>query len=468
MKIILHNKNQGNTLLISIIATGLIGFLLSSYLGLVRTQHASVMRSQSWNSTMPIIEAGVEDAMTHLNTSQTNATLEFNGWQKIGNLYAIMRNIGPDYYIVTISNWFPAPSGANPVIESRGYVKAPTLITSTSRPFTAPTPLLAAANVSTPDGYVARGVRVTLARGNGLFTKAIISKGKITISGSVQTDSYASCDTNYSNIDGTYNPAKARDNGDVASNGTIQKVIDTSGSIEIYGRAHTGPGGTVGWSGTAAVGSKAWHQGGNKGIQPGYSRNDMNFDFRDAPPAPTGGLTPGSGNVGGTNYTYRLNGGHFRLNNDLTLSGSQKMIVTAPSTLYVVKGISMSGSSQLIVAPGASLQVWVGESASLSGQGVANQTKLPHNFLFYGLKTCTSISLSGGSEFAGIFYAPYAKMSFSGNSAYIGSAICAEANLSGTFDFHYDECLGNYGGKGFVVNSWNEMTPSEVRVRPNL
>lgn len=453
----------GNTLLITLVTTGLIGFLLSSYLGLVRSQNAGTMRSQGWNATIPVVEAGLEDALTHMNVNQTATNLAFNGWVQIDGVYAVKRYLGENYYTVTISNWVV---GQSPVIESRGFVKASALLTQASGPVFA-----TAGGLNANEAYVARGVRVNLKR-NGVFTKAIISKGKINVSGDVTTDSFDSTNPAYS-TNGVYDPSKARDNGDVASNGSIEKVIDTSGSIEIHGHAFTGPGGTVGFGGNAAIGSHGWHAGGNTGAEPGWLRNDMNFDFRDAPLPPGypgGGFTASSGFVDGTNYNYVLNSGHYRMPN-LSMSSQDDMVVTGNASLYIVEDWSMSAQTKIVIKPGASLTVYVGKNVSLSGQ-VSNQSNKAEKFVVYGIKTplftCTDISLSGGSELTGVFYAPHAKLTLSGNSAFVGSAICAEATLSGTFDFHYDEALANFGGKGLVVTSWNEMTQDDVKRGPSL
>lgn len=449
--------------MVSLVATGLVGFLLASYLGLVRSQNVSTMRSQGWNATIPVVEAGIEEALTHMNINPTATNLAFNGWTQIGNLYAVKRFLGSNYYIVTISNWVV---GQPPTIESRGYVKAPILLASA--PASAPIFAAAGANNAAPDSFIARGVRVNLAR-SGLYTKALIAKSKITISGSVQTDSFDSSNPLYS-TNGTYIASKARDNGDVASNGTIEKVIDTSGSIEIYGKVHTGPGGTVGFSGQAAVGDKAWHQAGMTGIKPGWSRNDMNFDFAAAPAAPTGGFFISNGSVGGTNYTPLISSpGHYRTTSSgLSMSGSARMMVTCHASLFIDGDWSMSGSSRVILTPGASLTVYVKKNVSLSGQGIANQTGRAHNLVIYGGSQTTDLNFSGNTDFVGIVYAPDAKISLSGGAAYIGSMICREANLSGTFDFHYDEALANFGGKGLVITSWNEMTQDEVKRGPTL
>ncbi|MEW6304585.1 MAG: hypothetical protein AB1705_14005 [Verrucomicrobiota bacterium] len=298
-------------------------------------------------------------------------------------------------------------------------------------------------------------------RRNGLFTKGIVARGKITFSGQATSDSFDSSDPAYS-TNGRYDVAKRKDNGDIASNLTVEKSIDTSGQVKIYGRVSTGPKGTVGLSGQVAFGTKAWIDGGNKGIQPGRSTDDMNVSFADvAPPFNGGAFAPAPGTVNGTNYTYVLDSEKHQLSK-LDLSGSQKVIVKGNVTLYVTGDISVSGQAFIYIAPGASLKLYVGgASTSLSGQGVANADGNASNFSYWGLPENKNVTLSGDAAFTGTIYAPNAVLTLSGGGTDIvdfsGAAIVGEAKVSGHYHFHYDENLGRLGSGGFVVTGWNEI-----------
>ena len=122
MKIILTPPKslRGNTLILTIVVTGLVGFLLASYMGLVKSQNIATMRSQAWNATIPVIEAGLEEGLTHINTQVTNE-LATNGWTRHGNLWATKRWVGSNYYSVTISNWVAGAWTNHPVVEARGH-----------------------------------------------------------------------------------------------------------------------------------------------------------------------------------------------------------------------------------------------------------------------------------------------------------------------------------------------------------
>jgi hypothetical protein len=459
MKIIRSSAGHvaGSTLLMGVMVVALVSFVLVAYLNLVQSQNVSTARSQSWNSVVPIIEAGIEDALTHLNTHGTT-NLTCDGWQQTGGMYCIKRNIGDGYYVAIISNWV-AGGASSPVIDSRGFVTMPLLASAP--------PVAMLADIGGPNSSqsLARGVRCGT-RVNALFAKAMVAKGQITLSGTTDTDSFNSNDPAWS-TNGMYDPTKTRDNGDIATNGQLIKEISASGEVKIRGHIATGPGGTVGFNGNAAAGSKTWIDGGNTGVESGWFKDDMNVNFPDVA-APTGSFfTPFSGNLGGTNYYLLLNGGNWKPTGNLSLSGPKTIMVTGDNVLYVQGNFSLSGQSGVIIAPGASLKIYVTGSASLSGLGVANATGNAKNFFFYGLPSCNSVTLSGNSAFIGVIYAPNASFTLSGGGTdtvdFIGSSITKDVSMSGKYSFHYDESLASTGPtKGFTVTSWNEMTPSDA------
>src|SRR5260221_8057154 len=108
----------GNTLVLVLFMTGLMGFTLGSYLLLVRYQNQSIMRSIAWNSCIPLSEAGIEEAMTQINRSGITNLLSA-GWSSSGGNYTKPRFLGDSYYIVTISSTDP------PIVTSEGHVPIP-------------------------------------------------------------------------------------------------------------------------------------------------------------------------------------------------------------------------------------------------------------------------------------------------------------------------------------------------------
>jgi hypothetical protein len=314
-------------------------------------------------------------------------------------------------------------------------------------------------------GYVGRGVRINAKR-NGALVKGILTKDKITMSGNVTIDSYASCDPAKS-TNGRYDPAKAQDNGGVACNGIISgDEITASGNIKIKGPLSTGPGGTAGVSGSISVGSKQWVDAGTTGIQSGWFRNDMNANIADAPAAPVGGFTsfPAGGTVNGVTYDWILNSGTYTINSAFSMSGQKKMLINGDVKIHFKGDLSMSGQSAINIAPTANLQIWgSGATISLSGQGLINNTGDPSRFTYYGTTSNTKVNLSGSTDFIGIIYAPYAEFTPSGGSQIHGAVVAKKFTGSGGFTLHYDECLGGSGSQArYIVTAWNEMTPEEV------
>jgi hypothetical protein len=154
------------------------------------------------------------------------------------------------------------------------------------------------------------------------------------------------------------------------------------------------------------------------------------------------------------------------------MNSSQKMLVTGNAVLYVSGNVSLSGNASITIAPGASLKLYVaGASASLGGNGVVNVAGNATNFFYYGLPNNTSLSFRGNGTFKGVIYAPNANFTLNGSGSgsddFIGASITKTVTMNGHFHFHYDEALRKYGPpRGYIVTSWNEMTPQEVAARP--
>ena len=312
------------------------------------------------------------------------------------------------------------------------------------------------------DGYIGRGVRIN-ARRNGSLTKAMLSKGRIDIGGTVRVDSYNSCDETLS-TGGEYDPAKAADAGDIASNGQFVKQVSTGGDVQIKGHISTGPGGTVGTTGTAvSVGSEEWVNSGRTGIEPGWARDDMNANIPDSPTPPPGGYTglPSGGTVNGTYYDWILPSGVYQVSS-LQLSSSQKILVTGDVDLKVTD-LQMTGSSAIEIATTGTLRLFVsGNTATLGGNGIINQSTDAWRFTYYGAKSNTRVNFAGTSAFYGTIYAPYAELNLAGGSLIYGGTVSKTIKATGGFTLHYDQCLSKGGQGRFIVTSWDEMTPPEV------
>src|SRR5437763_7727882 len=64
-----QTKNQGSVLLVTLCTAWVIGIALVSYLTLVANQNRTTYHSQSWSGCIPVLEAGIEEALTQLNVN---------------------------------------------------------------------------------------------------------------------------------------------------------------------------------------------------------------------------------------------------------------------------------------------------------------------------------------------------------------------------------------------------------------
>lgn len=430
-------KNGGGALIVTVVITGIIGFSLLGYFGYSKSQNMSVMRSLAWNSTIAILEAGIEEALAQINVTVLGSDDETeryrsNGWdydESMG-VYKRTRTMDAGYYTVNFTKAKP------PIINATGYAKVPL----------------------TSDSILQRTVVCTTVS-DGLFTKGMVAKGIIDMNGNnVQTDSFDSSTA----PGGVYSAAAAHDNGDVATNARIQNALN-AGQADIYGHGSTGPGGSIAVGANGGVGSKSWVLAHPGQIQPGWSSSDMNVSFPNVPVPFSGGYsTPTSGTVGGVSYTYVLNNGNYLISS-VSLTGNQNIYVAGDAVFYVTGDFKMAGQSQLIIANGATLKLYVaGATTSIGGNGVANNSGKASSFAYWGLPTNTSLSFSGNGAFVGTIYAPSADFTLGGGGNdtqdFIGASVTGTVKMNGKFNFHYDELLGRIGpSRGFIVSSWNEI-----------
>ena len=444
--------------------TLMVSLILAAYLNMVSSQNYYTMRSQAWNSSISVIEAGIEEALAHLNKNgTTNVNFVTDGWVLWGGTYYKRGYVGSSFYDVTIT------TVANPVITCRGYSK--TLQNYAGLNPGGLQPFLAAVSVqfmSAPDGFVYRTVQCnTMA--DGMWSRGLVAKYHIDMNGNnIRTDSFDSADPSYS-VNGQYSLAKAKDNGDVATvSGLTNSANVNVGNGDIHGHVATGPGGSVSIGSNGSVGSDAWRASDGSGLQPGWFRDDMNVTFNPVGVPFTGGyFTPGSATVGGTGYNYVLGSGNYQLSS-FSMSGQGKAIVTGNAVLYVTGNFSMAGQSSITLATNATLKLYVGmpggtgNSATIGGQGIINSSGYAANFSFFGLPSTTSLSFSGNAGFMGAIYAPTANFTLNGGGNntidFIGASVSATVTMNGHMNFHYDENLGKIGPRrAYLITSWNEL-----------
>src|SRR5437667_5606976 len=266
-------KHHGSVLLVALLTAWVIGIALVSYLTMVANQNRSTYRSLTWNMCIPVLEAGVEEALTQIHYAAITANFGANQWtyNAIDGRYhktRVLTNSEGSYYDVSIQPTDPRGEPHGPVIFSSGYVPAPA---DTGAPLGGESAfgmILSAASVSLqPTRFVSRTVRVTTVRPYD----GIKSKGVIAFSGGSYFDSFDSSNVNYSGPGGRYDPAKRRANARALTNLKTANAINVGGGT-VFGSVTTRPGGGVS-IGDGTVGDLAWNAN-NYWIQPGHRRDD--------------------------------------------------------------------------------------------------------------------------------------------------------------------------------------------------
>jgi len=449
-------RNAGSVLITSLIITAILGITLASYLMMVSTQAISVNRSQAWNAAIAVTEAGVEEALAQINRNApffdpADATngLTANYWTQNGNVFrAPRRYLGQHYYDVTITL-----NSLRPYINSTGTVWMASSYSHNNTTPVNPTALFATVGTS-DDSHGTYQVRRVLVNTkiDPMFAVAMAAISTIDLKGNnVTTDSFDSGDPLY-NIGGLYpfgHPSMVKSNGDVCTDAAIVNSINV-GNANIWGKAKTGPNGTV------AVGPGGYVTG---GIADDF---DVTFPPVRLPSTTWWWLDNGNYTYEGVSFKHRiLASGDYYLN---SLAGGIFIQTNVTARLLLLGNTKITGNSDEIrIAPGAKLSMFVnGSSFSMAGKGVVNYPGNAYNFLYYGTPNNTSVSFNGNASFTGAVYAPGAAFSLGGGGNdfydFVGASVSLTVVMNGHYHFHYDEALRNWGpGKGFVPTRWTEL-----------
>ena len=419
MKLLSKKREQGSILVVTLFTGLAVGIVLASYLTLISSRYNLTVRSMGWNAAMPVLEAGIEEALMHLHDDP--ASPGANGWTAgtFGGqpVYTKQRHFTDGSYFYV---WIKDAASANPTIYSQGFV---------------PSPLHT-------NQYISRTVRVGAANTPSTFIQAISTTGPITMNGNgVVVDGFDS-------RVGGYNTSTNRNaTGGIGTDSMASGAIDL-GNANVYGHANTGPGGTVSIGPNGAVGDTNWNAS-SKGIEPGWTNNNMNVAFPSNAP-PTGG--PFSAPPVTSNITY-LATGTYEMSS--FTSTKNPMIVTGHATLWVTGDFTVKGNGYVQIMTNASLTLIVGGTTKVAGGGVVNGTGLASQFSYIGLSSNTSIDFGGNTAFIGTINAPQADVTIHGTADSYGAVIGKTVTLKGNASFHYDQALA--AATGLIVWSWIEL-----------
>lgn len=414
----------GSVLVIAIIFCALIGLILVAYLSMVKTQHKFTFRAQTWNNCIPMCEAGVEEAMAHINHINTTSNFAINGWVLTGGFYRKERSLNGGTIRMAVDTLVP------PTITVTGYLRAPV-----------------------QSNLLVRAVRVKT-RINYKFNYAMLGKGTIDISGGSMIDSYNSTDPAKSGPGGVYDPARRTADAMVATSSKLPGSVKI-GNLDIYGSVAVGPGGSVDKT-SGTIGDVAWVTNPiNDGqIQPGHFTDDVNLYIPDVQmPTPFAGLPPLGGIVGGVMYDYILGNGDWALP---SMSGHLKILVTGKARLYVAGSTTIGNAGSIDLTSAGSLEFF--SRGNIDIKGGVNNPGLPKNLSFLGLPSCNLIGINAGGAFNCSIYAPQADVTVSGNGEGAGAVVANTFKLTGGMRWHYDEGLKGDPLEGrYVAASWTEL-----------
>ncbi len=447
MKIRPSIQSEGSVLLVTLLTSVIIGIGLASYLTLVSSQNFSTMRSLAWNTATPLAEAGLEEALTHLND---DSNLTDNNWtsQLINGqtVYKKRRDFGGNggFYSVTISN-----ADTLPVIFAQGSTPAPL-----------------------GTGNATRAVRV-ITMANGLFNPAVFVKQRIDLNSDFLIDSFDSTNPSYS-TDGRYDPAKVKANGNLASISTNNSDIDIQDS-KVFGHLYTPPTGSYRIGRAGMVGDAGFQSvPANAGqVQSGFYSDDLNTFIPDAT-APAGWTAlpyPPSGVLDDIAYDYILQSGGYQLPPATILKGN--ILVLGDATLYVPQDcrINFGVSDTLTISSNlvASLKLYNASDVNADFSEISNGSGIASRFAYFGLPTTAGTRLnltgSGTNVLAGTIYAPNQDVVLTGptsvNQDFIGAITANSVTVRGRISIHFDEALARSGGSPrFVIDSYAEIASS--------
>ena len=508
MKTRIHRlkTKQASTLLAVCILAVIVGGALACYLLIVRQEALVGFRSQTWNTSLMVAEAGVEDGLAFVNKYEYTTTLITNwaalvagnaqdGWTGPtavpGNpnayYFSMTRALGTmGTYTVYVTNVYTATTN--------GLQWVPTILSIGTVTNTDPPAAVRKVMVQTyPDANKIGG---------------LIATTTMTLSGNNVVDSYDSSNPLYSlwhtnwwfqgkNF-GTYTNARRTDQAIVA---TDLSVITINGGDVIYGYVDTGPGGAASLKGNGnSVGDIGWIGMNpaspiNTGIQPNHARDDMNVVFSDPPgPIPTNNLwgahngnpngkwldayyISSGTNIGGNTYYYMLTnvaGLNSTPSNQVfyTLASiannEASIFIDASNCVFLMtNGISMKNGDNLTlnVTNNANVAIYTGGTFDVGNGSVNNVYQYAPEFKIYGLNTCNSIVFPANATCVAWIYAPEADVTFNGGGSspfdIAGAFLVHSVALKGHFNFHFDQVLRtNEPPYRYVANDWQEISVS--------
>lgn len=416
---------QGSVLVLALVVLAIMGLALASSITHVQTQLAISARSQQWNAGIGLAEAGVEEALAHLQFNASN--LVSQGWTGSASSCVLQRTFGSDFFLANITTNVSAGPRFTNVVTSSGCIYMPSSAS-----------------------FICRTVQVQVVRTIGTTSYAIVARNQVTMKGNpAGIDSFDSRDPAKS-TGGCYDAAKRQANANVGcvsgafsmGNGDVWgKIVQGSGAMGIS----TGP--------NCVVGDLSWHSSGKKGIQPGAALVDSTLAVPDVAEPFSSASVPPALTIGTTNYAAVLDTGNYLISSNF----AGKVLVRGNAVLYVKGDVTITGASFLQMLSGAMLKLYVG-GTDVNIQDVRMNPGSGTVLGVFGLPSVNNVDVATGPGAPVFINAPSADFSLGGNRQFYGGVICKTYSCNGTPAFHFDEALGAIlsSASTFNITSWAE------------
>lgn len=232
------------------------------------------------------------------------------------------------------------------------------------------------------------------------------------VSGGAVTDSFNSAEA-------AYNPATARDEGDVCSDGPI----GVSGGSIVNGDATAGEDDVVTFNGSGTVTGYIGNRLEPLNLPPVQLPPEWVFDNDEAPMIWQG-------------QSYRS---PFGNNGDFTLNAGETY--TLPQGEYLVRNMTINGGATLNFSDYGQTKIYVTGTIKRAGGSYVNTNTMKAGNL-YILSTGGTIDItSDNSPFYGVIYAPQSRVTLNGDAELFGAVVANTLAAGGSGGAHYDESL---------------------------
>lgn len=418
-----HNSKQGSALLTAVIFSFLVMALMGSYLLLSSSEYRLSTRSFLANASLNLAEGGIELAIDAIQSGSSSGwdtgtdvksraywAREFDDYDLGGNIEGVIK--------VVILN----PSSQNPEIYSEGVA----------------------------EGHVAgemdKQLYANMTSGFLPFQNGFNTKNGILLKGTnVVFDSYDS-------RNGPYGLGNINSNVTISTTSVTVDSIDI-GNADVYGYVATG----ASMPDVGPKGSITDYANPGK-VDASRITTDYYADFPNVP----------AETLSSPLYSLPTNGvvlGGEYLISTWSSSGGDTLFIQGDTTIVVTGDMSMSGKASIVIDPGVTVKIYSAGNISLAGNGVANGSQKPEQFMIFGTDTtegAKDLSISGNGVLAASVYAPNSNVTLNGggSSGRVYGAIAAfDAKLNGNSHFSYDEALADYnlGSGGYVIDEWVEI-----------